>query len=122
MKAYTYVLNICGKAIIQEPTEKDIREAAFALDSREGEAFLILERVETGTFLQAGGDRDVGFELACQDLEQQQYRAMRDYSAGEIVRAFTSFCLGSSEWRNGSDWEFVGSASPAEEEQSTATA
>lgn len=122
MNAYTYVLVISGTHQIQDPAEKDIREAAFALDSREGEAFLILERVEAGTFLQASGDRDVGFELAYQDLEQKQYRARRDFSAGEVVRAFMAFLQGGAEWRNGTEWEYVGTAQEVGDEPASAAA
>ncbi|WP_050027441.1 hypothetical protein [Verrucomicrobium sp. BvORR034] len=111
MKRYT--LGICGGVSVENPTERDIREAVFALDSREGDAFLILDQLEDGTFLQASGDRDVGFELAHQDSTSQQFRAKRDFSAGEIVRKFTSFSQGNPDWKNGMEWEFLGKAEMA---------
>ena len=39
-------LDICGTKKIQNPTESDLRQAVFALDTRKDEAFLILGPTE----------------------------------------------------------------------------
>lgn len=104
------MLAIGGVAGVEDPSEQDIREAVFSLDTRDGESFLILDAPASRTFLQTSGDRDVGFELAYQDSALRQYRAKRDFSSGEIVRALNAFRQGSMDWKNGTDWEFVGEA------------
>ena len=59
-------LDICGDKQIQSPTESDIRQAVFALDTKNEDAFLILGSTEM-TYIQTGGDQKAGFLLEYQD-------------------------------------------------------
>ena len=45
-KKMSCTLDICGDKKIQNPTESDIRQAVFALDTKKGDAFLILGPTE----------------------------------------------------------------------------
>jgi len=60
-KAMNYTLDICGDKKIENPTESDIRQAVFALDTKKGDAFLILGPTDM-TYIQTGGDQNVGFK------------------------------------------------------------
>src|SRR5437773_9190200 len=64
-KAMNCTLDICGGDKIKNPTEADIREAVFALDTNKGEAFLVLGATDT-TYIQTSGDQRVGFDLEYQ--------------------------------------------------------
>ncbi|SRR5258706_14697683 len=61
-KAKTMTLDICGDKKIKNPTESDVRQAVFALDTKKSDAFLILGPTEM-TYIQATGDQNVGFKL-----------------------------------------------------------
>src|SRR6476661_4530760 len=55
-KTMSYTLDICGGKTIQNPTESDLRQAVFALDTKRDEAFLILGATEM-TYIQTTGDQ-----------------------------------------------------------------
>ena len=54
-----YTLDICGDETIQNPTASDIRQAVFALEAENGEAFLVLEQTDM-TYIQTSGDLNLG--------------------------------------------------------------
>ena len=98
-------LDICGSSNIRNPTETDIRQAVFALDTKINDAFLILSRTEM-TYIQTTGDQNVGFTLEYQEDDlQHHYRAKRSLTADEIVKAFALYSTGSDEWKNMAEWE-----------------
>ena len=98
-------LDICGHKKIQNPTESDIRQAVFELDTKKSDAFLILGPTHM-TYIQIGGDQNVGFEVEYQDTDaKHHYRAKRSLTADEILRALVSYATGADEWKTMTEWE-----------------
>ncbi|HEY2955610.1 MAG TPA: hypothetical protein VGK89_10230 [Candidatus Eisenbacteria bacterium] len=103
----TCTLDICGNEQIQNPTESDIRQAVFALDTRYGDAFLILGPTDK-TYIQTGGDQKVGFVLEYQETDaKHHYRAKRDLTAEEIVKALVAYSAGANDWKAMAEWELI---------------
>jgi hypothetical protein len=106
-KAKTMTLDICADKKIRNPTESDIRQAVFALDTKKIDAFLILGTTEM-TYIQTSGDQNVGFKLEYQETDvKHHYRANRDLAADEIVRALVAYSTGADEWKTMAEWEPV---------------
>jgi hypothetical protein len=100
-------LDICGDKKIQNPTEADIRRAVFALDTEMNDAFLILGRTDVA-YIQTSGDQKAGFELEYQEDDiKHHYRATRDLTADEIVKALVSYSIGSDDWKRLVEWELL---------------
>jgi hypothetical protein len=55
-EAMNCTLEICGQKKIQNPTEADIRQAVFALNTKDNDSFLILA-VTDMTYIQTTGDQ-----------------------------------------------------------------
>src|SRR5258705_2822653 len=99
-KAMNCTLDICGDKKIQNPTESDIWQAVFALDTEEGDAFLILGPSDM-SYIQTTGDQKVGFILEYQETDaKHHYRAKRNLTADEIVTALVAYSTGADEWRS----------------------
>jgi len=106
-KAMNYTLDICGDKKIENPTESDIRQAVFALDTKKGDAFLILGPTDM-TYIQTGGDQNVGFKLEYQETDtKHHYRANRDLTADEIVKALVAYSTGAEEWKTMAEWDLI---------------
>jgi len=100
-------LDICGDKKIKNPTESDVRQAVFALDTKKSDAFLILGPTEM-TYIQATGDQNVGFKLEYQETDtKHHYRAKRDLAADEIVKALVAYSTGADGWKTMAEWEPV---------------
>jgi hypothetical protein len=100
-------LDICGRRKLKNPTEADIRQAVFALDAKEGDAFLILGPTEM-TYVQTSGDHNVGFDLEYQETDpKHHYRAKRAFTADEIVKVLISYSAASDDWKKATEWEFI---------------
>ena len=98
-------LDICGHKQIQNPTENDIQQAVFALDTKKRDAFLILGPTDM-TYIQTGGDQKVGFVLEYQETDaRHHYRAKRDLTAEEIVKALVAYSTGADDWKTMAEWE-----------------
>jgi len=101
----TCTLEICGDKRIQNPTESDIRQAVFALDTKRGDAFLILGPTDM-TYIQTSGDQKVGFAVEYQETDaKHHYRAKRDLTADEIVKALVAYSTGADDWKTMAEWE-----------------
>jgi len=101
----TMTLDICGDKQIQSPTESDIRQAVFALDTKNEDAFLILGPTEM-TYIQTGGDQKAGFVLEYQDTDtKHHYRAKREFTADEVVNAMVAYATGADDWKTMAEWE-----------------
>jgi len=106
-KAATMTLDICGAKKIRNPTESAIRQAVFALDIKNADAFLILGPTEM-SYMQIGGDKNVGFKLEYQESDvKHHYRANRDLTADEVVKALVAYSTGSDEWKTMAVWDVV---------------
>ena len=106
-KTMNCTLDICGDKKIQNPTDADIRQAVFALDTKMGEAFLILGPTDM-TYIQSSGDQKVGFDLEYQETDtKHHYRAKRNFTADEIVKALVSYSTGSDDWKKTAEWELI---------------
>src|SRR5512134_3313570 len=100
-----YTLDICGARKIQNPTEADIRQAVFALDTKQEDAFLILGPTDM-TYIQTSGDPRVGFVLEYQEADaKHHYRAKRELTADEIVKALVSYAASTDDWKTAAEWE-----------------
>ena len=98
-------MDICGDKKIQNPTAADIRQAVFALDTKKGEAFLILGPTDM-TYIQTSGDQKVGFDLEYQESDaKHHYRAKRDFTANEVVKALVLYSNSADDWKKTADWE-----------------
>jgi hypothetical protein len=119
-KAMIRTLDICGEKKIQNPTESDLRQAVFALDTKKEDAFLILGPTDM-TYIQTTGDQKVGFVLEYQDTDaKHHYRAKGrgpypidrgwprcDLTADEIVKVLVSYSTGSDEWKTMAEWDLI---------------
>lgn len=106
-KARTMVLDICGGKKIRNPTESDIRQAVFALDTKKDEAFLILGPTEM-TYIQTTGDQKSDFIVEYQENDaRHHYRANRSFTADEIVKALVSYSTGADDWKTTTGWELL---------------
>ena len=106
-KTTNWYLDICGDKKIQNPTESDIRQAVFALDTKEDDAFLILGPTEM-TYIQTTGDQKFGFVLEYQETDaKHHYRAKRNLTADEIVKALVSYSTGADDWKTMAEWELI---------------
>jgi hypothetical protein len=113
-------LDICGAKKIQNPTESDLRQAVFALDTKKDEAFLILGPTEM-TYIQTTGDQKVGFVVEYQAGDaEHHYRAKPrglsqvdrrwprcDLTADEVVKALVSYSTGTDDWKTMAEWERI---------------
>ena len=106
-KAMNCTLDICGNKKIQKPTEADIRQAVLALDTKKGDAYLILGPTDM-TYIQASGDQKAGFDLEYQESDiKHHYRAKRDSTADEVIKALTLYSTGSDDWKKLAEWELM---------------
>jgi len=104
-KTMNCTLDICGAKKIQNPAESDIRQAVFALDTKKDDAFLILGPTDM-TYIQTSGDQKVGFYLEYQETDaKHHYRAKRELTADEIVKALVAYSTGADEWKTMAEWE-----------------
>lgn len=100
-------LDICGRKSIQNPTEADIRQAVFALDTKKNDAFLVLSLTDM-TYIQTSGDQNVGFDLEYQETDiKQHYRGKCDFTADEIVKTLVSYSIGADDWKHTVEWELL---------------
>lgn len=101
-------LTINGETKISNPSDDDILNALQTLDTTSGDAFVILESDEM-TYMQAGGDRNVGFDLEYQEgTVEAHYRARRtDISIDEIAQAFRAYRDGQPDWKQRFDFELI---------------
>ena len=98
-------LDICGHKKIPNPTESDIWQAVFALDTSMGDEFLVLGPTDM-TYSQTSGDQQVGFALEYQETDaKHHYHAKRDLTADEIVKALVAYSTGADEWKTMTEWE-----------------
>ena len=106
-KTMNCTLEICGNKQIQNPTESDIRQAVYALDTAKDEAFLILGPTDM-TYIQTSGDQNVGFDLEYQETDaRHHYRAKRHLTADEIVKALVEYSTGADDWKTTAEWELI---------------
>jgi len=107
-KVKTMTLEICGARKIQNPTESDIRQAVFALDTKNNDAFLILGTT-VWTYIQTAGDKNVGFKLEYQESDtKHHYQAKRDLTAEEVVKALVAYSAGADDWKKMAEWKLIG--------------
>ena len=98
---------MCGETEIQNPTESDIRQAVGALDTKNGDEFLILGPTDM-TYIQVTGDSKVGFDEEYQELNlPNHYRSRCDFTVDEIVRTLAEYCTGPDEWKTSGEWERI---------------
>ena len=103
-----WTLDISGDKKIQHPTEADIREAVSALNiTNKKDAFLVLGPSDW-TYIQTWRDQKGGFDLEYQENDtNHHYRATRDFTAEEIIKALTSYSTGSDDWKRMAEWEHM---------------
>ena len=102
-----YTLEIGGSQKIPNPTPDDLHRAIHALDTEGDDAFLILIATDM-TYLQTAGDPNVGFDLEYQEGSlQNHFRAVNPPTVDDLVRIFTAYAAGSSDWKTLAEWEHV---------------
>ena len=101
-------LNICGQKTIVNPSDKEIREALSRLDTRSGDAFVILGPTDM-TYIQASGDRNVGFDLEYQESTvEQHFRAKNEnITLDDVMESFTAYRAGRTDWKDKFDFRRV---------------
>ncbi len=105
--ALNCILQIAGEKRVQNPTEADIREAIWSMDTKKGGAFLVME-LSKMTYIQASGDQRMGFEMEYQEADiQHHYRAKRRFTADEVVNALTFYAVGDDKWKGTAEWELI---------------
>jgi hypothetical protein len=102
----SYILDICGDRQISSPTEDQIRDAVMKLDTKKGDAFLVLGLAnDESTYIQTSGDQRIGFDLEHQKGSlKDHYRAEGEFTAEKIVEALISYMSGTEHWRTGKNW------------------
>lgn len=108
LKKQDMELDICGDKIIKKPSDQDIRNAFAGLDTKTSAAFVILSRT-TMTYIQAAGDRNVGFDLEYQDGTIEEHFKAKDklMTIDDVVDAFIAYRNGDKNWKNGFDFERI---------------
>jgi len=54
------------------------------------------------------GDQKVGFALEYQETDaKHHYRAKRDLTADEIVKALVAYSTGADDWKTMAEWELI---------------
>jgi len=102
-----YTLDVCGNKKIQNPTPSDIQQAVLGLNTKKGDAFLILGPTDT-TYIQAGGDQKVGFDVEYQqDDTQHHYRATSAFTSDDVVNIFVSYLNHTEDWKQMTGWEKI---------------
>ncbi|MHC4591664.1 MAG: hypothetical protein ACYS8L_03095 [Planctomycetota bacterium] len=108
MNAGGMTLEVAGRQIIVNPSDEDIRAALAGFDAAAGDAFLILSSDDM-TYMQAGGDRNVGFDLEYQEGSMDQhFRATRnDIPLTEVLQVLIEYRDGRTEWKGRFDFERI---------------
>jgi hypothetical protein len=103
-----WILDICGDKKINHPTEADIREAVIALTiTTKNDAFLVLGPADW-TYIQTMKRQTDAFDLEYQENDlKHHYRATRNFTADQIIKAFTSYLTGSDDWKRMAEWEHM---------------
>ena len=101
-------LNICGQKTIVNPSNKEIREALTGLDTKSGDAFVILGPTDM-TYIQASGDKNVGFCLEYQESStDKHFRAKNEaLPLSDVVEAFTAYRAGDAGFKDKLDFRRV---------------
>lgn len=101
-------LHICDDKIIKNPSDEDIRDAFSKLDTKTGVDFIILGPTAM-TYIQASGDRNVGFDLEYQEgTVDKHFRAKEKHiTLKDVVNAFIAYRNGSTNWQDKFDFERI---------------
>jgi hypothetical protein len=101
-------LQICDDKIIKNPSDEDIRNAFSKLDTKTGDAFIILGPTDM-TYIQSSGDRNVGFDLEYQEgTTDKHFRAKEKHiTFDDVVNAFIAYRNGSTNWQDKFDFERI---------------
>lgn len=94
------VLDICGARKIKNPTDEQIRIELGNLSTKNEDSFAILGPSEM-TYIQAGGDKSVGFHLEYQDgsVDAHFQATNEKITLDEVVSAFIAFRDGHADWQ-----------------------
>lgn len=91
-------LNFCDQIHNTNPTLSDIEEKLLALDTSKNDGFLIYEE-EGGSFVQAQGDKDIGFLIEYHNSANSLSLQTSDRLDFEIARSiFSNFMSGDVAW------------------------
>ncbi len=100
-----YTLDISGNKTLSNPTSADIEQAVRGLNTKNGDAFLILG-TDDRTYLQCGGDATVGFDLEYQDGSlKNHFQAEGDLKQQDIIDIFVKYLNSDPGWKNGVAWK-----------------
>jgi len=101
-------LQICDDKKIKNPSDEDIRDAFSKLDTKTDVAFIILGPTKM-TYIQATGDRNVGFELEYQEGTIDEHFRAKDkhITLDDVVNAFIAYRNGSTNWQDKFDFERI---------------
>jgi S1-C subfamily serine protease len=105
----SFTLNIGGDKEIRNPTEADIRQAVFGLDTKKGDAFIVLGSTDTGmTYIQTSGDQKAGFVLEYQEETlEQHFQAVTLTPASKVVAAFQKYINKDAMWKAAFLWKRI---------------
>ena len=94
--------------MIQNPTEADIRQAVFSLDTDKNGVLLVFGTSDM-TYIQTSGDKNVGFDLEYQDGDtRHHYQARRsNLTAEEMIKAMTLYSTGTDDWKKAHEWMLI---------------
>ena len=104
-----YILNICGNAIIADPTGNEIRKTILDLDTGRNEAFVILcPSKDKTTYMKASGDQYIGFTLEYQGSDaKNQWRATGNWDTERTIAALIAYRNNDEYWSRVNNWERV---------------
>lgn len=94
------VLEICGARKIKNPTDEQIRTELGSLSTKNEDAFAILGPSEM-TYIQAGGDKSVGFHLEYQEgsVDAHFQATNEKITLDQVVSAFIAYRDGRAGWQ-----------------------
>lgn len=94
------VLDVCGARKIKNPTDEQIRIALEDLSTKNEDSFAILGPSDL-TYIQASGDKSVGFHLEYQEGSVDAHFQATDekITLGQVVSAFIAYRDANTDWQ-----------------------
>ena len=102
------VLDVCGARKIKNPTDEQIRIALGSLSTKNEDSFAILGPSDM-TYIQASGDKSVGFHLEYQEGSVDAHFQTTDekITLGQVVSAFIAYRDASAGWQKAFTFEKI---------------
>ena len=100
-------LDIRGEHEILDPTPQQIKLAIDSLSPSDDSPFLILDKGDGMTYMQAGLDENSLWTLEFQEGSLQQHFQVSNVSTEKVTDMFLAYAGGDEAWRTSVKWEHI---------------